>query len=88
MVIASVDPEPANSDKVTQGARDYGQALHSHSAGDSYINFMMEEGQERIQATYRDHYERLRKIKTRYDPDNLFRLNQKGSGIFIFAHAT
>lgn len=76
MVIAGVDPEPANSDKVTQWARDYWQALHSHSAGGSYINFMMEEGQERIQATYRDNYERLRKIKTRYDPDNLFRVNQ------------
>lgn len=37
---------------------------------------MMDEGQERIQATYRDNYDRLVAIKTKYDPGNLFRLNQ------------
>lgn len=76
MVIVGVDPKPANRDKVTQWARDYWQALHPHSAGGSYVNFMMEEGQERIQTTYRDNYERLTRIKAKYDPDNRFRMNQ------------
>lgn len=46
------------------------------SAGGAYLNFMMEEGQERVQASYRDNYERLARIKAEYDPDNLFRVNQ------------
>lgn len=57
-------------------ARDYWQALHPLSAGGSYINFMMEEGEDRIKATYGDHYERLASIKAKYDPDNFFRVNQ------------
>jgi serine/threonine protein kinase len=40
------------------------------------INFMMEEGEDRIRATYGKNYDRLAKIKKRYDPANLFRVNQ------------
>jgi FAD/FMN-containing dehydrogenase len=76
MVIAGVDPNPANTEKISKWARDYWQALHPHSAGASYVNFMMQEGQDRIQATYGDNYERLRKIKGKYDPDNFFHVNQ------------
>ena len=39
-------------------------------------NFMMDEGQKQVQATYRDNYGRLAKVKRVYDPDNLFRVNQ------------
>jgi FAD/FMN-containing dehydrogenase len=76
MVIAGVDPDPANNGKITKWARDYWQALHPYSAGASYINFMMEEGRDRIRATYGDNYERLRKVKAKYDPDNFFHVNQ------------
>jgi FAD/FMN-containing dehydrogenase len=51
-------------------------ALHPCSAGGAYLNFMMEEGQDRVQASYRDNYQRLARIKAEYDPDNLFHLNQ------------
>jgi FAD/FMN-containing dehydrogenase len=45
--------------------------------GGSYVNFMGSgEGQERVRATYRDHYDRLARIKWTYDPDNLFHGNQ------------
>jgi FAD/FMN-containing dehydrogenase len=37
---------------------------------------MMEEGEERVKASYRDNYERLVSIKNKYDPTNLFRVNQ------------
>jgi FAD/FMN-containing dehydrogenase len=37
---------------------------------------MMEEGDERVQASYRGNYERLAEVKKRYDPANLFRANQ------------
>jgi FAD/FMN-containing dehydrogenase len=50
--------------------------LHPHSAGGAYVNFMMEEGQERVRTSYRDNYDRLVAIKSRYDPKNLFRVNQ------------
>jgi len=76
MVIAGVDPDPANDELITAWARSYWQALHPHSAGGSYINFMMEEGDDRIKATYRDNYPRLEAIKRKYDPTNLFCVNQ------------
>ena len=37
---------------------------------------MMDEGQERVQATYGDNYHRLAEVKTKYDPDNFFHINQ------------
>ena len=55
---------------------DYWDALHPYSAGGAYVNFMMDEGQERVRATYRDNYQRLASIKSAYDPENLFRVNQ------------
>jgi FAD/FMN-containing dehydrogenase len=76
MVIAGIDPDPANNEKITQWAKDYWQALHPYSTGGAYVNFMMEEGEDRIKATYGDNYEKLRKIKAKYDPDNFFHVNQ------------
>src|SRR5579862_2736238 len=75
-VIVGVDPNPANKDKISTWAKEYWNALHPYSAGGAYINFMMEEGVERIRATYGKNYDRLAKIKKRYDPGNLFRGNQ------------
>ncbi len=75
-VIVGVDPHPANAARVSQWAKAYWQALHPHSAGGGYVNFMMEEGQERIRATYRDNYARLAAIKAQYDPHNFFHVNQ------------
>jgi FAD/FMN-containing dehydrogenase len=57
-------------------SKDYWEALHPFSAGGAYVNFMMEEGQDRVQATYRDNYDRLAAIKKKYDPKNFFRVNQ------------
>ncbi|SDJ96836.1 FAD/FMN-containing dehydrogenase [Ferrimonas sediminum] len=76
MVIAGIDADPAKADALKKWARAYWQALHPHSSGGAYINFMMEEGQERIEATYGDNHPRLRQIKRQYDPDNVFRVNQ------------
>ena len=75
-VIVGVDPDPANAGLISGWARDYWQALHPASAGGSYINFMMSEGQDRIKASYGSNYDRLAKIKRRYDPDNVFHINQ------------
>lgn len=41
-----------------------------------YVNFLMDEGHDRVKATYGENYDRLRKIKKKYDPDNFFHINQ------------
>jgi FAD/FMN-containing dehydrogenase len=75
-VIVGVDPDPANRDRIVNWARDYYEALHPFGAGGAYLNFMMEEGEDRIRATYRGNYDRLAAVKAKYDPDNFFRINQ------------
>ncbi len=75
-VFAGVDPDPANVDAIRRWSVDYMEALHPYSAGGAYVNMMMDEGQERVRASYRDNYDRLARIKATYDPDNLFRVNQ------------
>lgn len=76
MVIAGIDPDPASAPRLKEWATKYWEAIHPYSAGGAYINFMMEEGDERVKATYRGNYDRLVEIKNKYDPDNLFRRNQ------------
>lgn len=75
-VIVGVDPDPANADKITNWCKDYYNELHPHSSGGAYSNFMMEEGQERVKESYRQNYGKLVEIKQKYDPNNLFRVNQ------------
>ncbi len=75
-VIVGVDPDPANKDRIIDWAKNYWDDLHPFSAGGAYVNFMMEEGEERVKASYRDNYERLAAIKSKYDPTNFFRVNQ------------
>ncbi len=75
-VICGVDPDPANRDRIVDWARTYWDDVHPYSAGGAYVNFMMEEGEERVKASYRDNYQRLSAIKHTYDPTNFFRVNQ------------
>lgn len=75
-VIVGVDPDPANAAVITQWARDYWGALHPTSAGGAYVNFLMDEGADRVQASYGSNYERLTDVKGRYDPDNVLHINQ------------
>jgi FAD/FMN-containing dehydrogenase len=76
MVIIGVSRDPADNDRMTAWAREYWSGLHPYSAGGAYVNMMMEEGQDRVRASYGDHYDRLARIKAKYDPDNLFQVNQ------------
>ena len=75
-VVLGVDPDPANAALVSQWARDYWEELHPTSAGGAYVNFLMEEGQDRVRAAYRGNYDRLARVKRRYDPGNVFHINQ------------
>jgi hypothetical protein len=57
-------------------SRDFFDALEPHQTS-VYVNFLMDEGEERVRAAYGDaKYERLKALKSRYDPNNVFRLNQ------------
>jgi FAD/FMN-containing dehydrogenase len=75
-VIVGVDPDPANNERMIAWSKEYWRILHPFSAGGGYVNMMMDEGQERVKAAYRDNYARLAQVKAKYDPQNLFRLNQ------------
>lgn len=75
-VVVGVDPAPENAEKITRWCKDYWHELHPYSCGGAYLNFMMDEGQEGVKASYRDNYKRLRQIKKKYDPNNFFRVNQ------------
>jgi hypothetical protein len=75
-VIAGVDPEPEQLPALRDWCVSYWEAQHPYSAGGAYVNFMMDEGQDRVRATYGDHYTRLAAIKAAYDPTNFFHVNQ------------
>jgi hypothetical protein len=75
-VIVGVDADPAKADDLRSFAVEYWEAMHPHSAGGAYVNMMMEEGIERVRASYAGNYERLARVKAAYDPDNVFRVNQ------------
>ena len=76
MVIVGVSPDPADNAHMIEWTRAYWNDLHPYSAGGAYVNMMMEEGQDRVRASYGDHYDQLAQIKGKYDPTNLFRVNQ------------
>ncbi len=75
-VIVGVDRDPARAADLRAWAVEYWEALHPHSAGGAYVNFMMDEGQPRIRATSRGNYDRLSRVKATYDPENVFHVNQ------------
>jgi FAD/FMN-containing dehydrogenase len=75
-VIVGVDPDPANKDKIISWTRDYWTALHPYSAGGAYVNFMMDEGEDSVKASYGANHKRLAAVKKKYDPSNFFRVNQ------------
>ena len=76
MVIAGIDPDPSKAEAITAWAKGYWEAIHPYTFGGGYVNFMMEEGEDRIKATYKDNYARLVEVKKKFDPNNLFRVNQ------------
>ena len=59
-----------------QWTRQTYESLQRFASQRTYVNFLAEESKGRVRAAYGPNYERLAAIKTRYDPDNLFHLNQ------------
>ena len=75
-VIAGMWPDPAQNKANIQWVRDYYDATAPLSEEGGYINFMAEDDQSRIKANYKGNYNRLVQAKKKYDPDNLFHVNQ------------
>ncbi|HWM56024.1 MAG TPA: FAD-binding oxidoreductase [Solirubrobacterales bacterium] len=64
-------------DEEREWVRDFWSALEPHHTSGVYVNFLMNEGEDRVREAYgTKKYDRLKALKRRYDPDNLFRLNQ------------
>jgi FAD/FMN-containing dehydrogenase len=76
MVIAGIDPDPAKAAALVSWGRAYWEAVHPYGQGGAYVNFMMDEKEGRVQETYGPNYQRLVAIKEKYDPENLFHVNQ------------
>jgi len=67
---------PADDERAQQWVRDVCADLRPWASGDVYLNFIGDEGQDRVvTGVGREHYARLAMIKARYDPDNVFRFN-------------
>jgi FAD/FMN-containing dehydrogenase len=75
-IVGGVDPDPANAGAITDWTRSYSDALRPHSLGTGYVNFQMHETGDRVRAMYGDNYDRLARTKAKYDPQNVFRVNQ------------
>jgi len=77
MVIAAIDPDPRKANELKKWGRAYWEAVHPFNMGGAYVNFMMDdENDGRVEATYGTNFKRLSEIKKKYDPQNLFRVNQ------------
>jgi len=77
MVIAGIDPNPQQAEALERWGLGYWEAVHRFNPGGAYVNFMMDdEAEARVQASYGENYTRLAEVKKKYDPANLFRVNQ------------
>jgi FAD/FMN-containing dehydrogenase len=75
-VIAGMWPDPADNAANTAWVRGFYEATAPLSEEGGYINFMADDDQDRIRVNYKGNYDRLVEIKRKYDPDNMFRVNQ------------
>jgi FAD/FMN-containing dehydrogenase len=76
LVIISAWQEPAEDDQNIKWARQIWQAVQPYLSNKVYVNTLGVEGEERVKEAYGDHYNRLVELKRKYDPANLFRMNQ------------
>jgi FAD/FMN-containing dehydrogenase len=70
-------PDVMGPDEVhVNWTKDLAAAMKPYARPGIYLNFVADEGLERVQSSYGEHWDRLVALKDRYDPGNLFRLNQ------------
>lgn len=75
--IAGIWPDPEDNPNNIAWVRNYYEAIHPHSGYEGgYTNFMAGDDQDRVRENYGGNYDRLMEVKNRWDPDNVFHLNQ------------
>jgi hypothetical protein len=75
-VIFGTDPDPANFDLLRSWTIECWEALEPYAMEGAYINFIGDDGRERVRPSYGGSYERLAELKGKYDPENVFHVNQ------------
>jgi FAD/FMN-containing dehydrogenase len=68
--------DPSQDEAGIAWCRDFWTAMSSHATGEAYVNLMTDDDGGRLEAAYGASYEGLVALKDRYDPTNLFRMNQ------------
>jgi FAD/FMN-containing dehydrogenase len=68
--------DPADDERGIRWARDFFNASAPFASGGAYVNFLTADEGDRVRAAYGPNYDRLARVKGRYDPGNLFRMNQ------------
>ena len=76
LLVTSIWESPAESDANTRWTRDFFDAMQPFLADGVYVNYLGQEGEERVRAAYGAKYNRLVALKNKYDPTNFFRMNQ------------
>jgi FAD binding domain/Berberine and berberine like len=77
MVIAGISSEPKDAGALRTWGRAYWEAIHPFNLKGAYVNFMdADEANNRVELSYGGNHKRLTAIKAKYDPNNLFRVNQ------------
>jgi len=76
LLVTSIWTEPAESETNIRWTREFWEAMRPFLAEAVYVNYLGEEGQERVRTAYGAKYERLVALKDKYDPTNFFRSNQ------------
>src|SRR5262249_17440163 len=76
IIIAGTSQDASDNERTIKWVRDYYEAIRPYSEDGGYVNSMSADDEARVRANYRQNYDRLVEIKNRYDPSNLFRLNQ------------
>ena len=75
-VIAGMWPDPSQNEANIRWVRDFYAALAPHSERGGYVNFAADDDANRVEANFGRNFDKLRKLKTKYDPSNRFRINQ------------
>jgi FAD/FMN-containing dehydrogenase len=76
LIIAAIWSDPAEQDDHVEWAKSFWDAMQPYSTGEVYVNYLSDEGDERVRSAYGHHWDRLVELKRRYDPDNVFHSNQ------------
>jgi hypothetical protein len=69
-------PDPSENDEQIAWVRNVDAAIQAWVQEGTYLNYLMDEGEERVKESFGAHYKRMEDLKNKYDPTNLFRLNQ------------